>query len=134
MQQKRRRLRQRRPLGRVRQKLRVLLARRLSLAATKGNAQFLERLGLPVTRIGKVHESGPNVLDAIREGQIQLIIHTPLGSQAHDDGRALRGAAHQYHVPITTTLSAAQATVQGIRALRQKPLKVRSLQIHHGRR
>jgi carbamoyl-phosphate synthase large subunit len=104
-----------------------------SLTATKGNAQFLERLGLPVTRIGKVHESSPNVLDAIREGKIQLIIHTPLGSQAHDDGRALRGAAHLYHVPITTTLSAAQATVQGIRALRKKPLKVRSLQVHHRR-
>src|SRR5581483_614706 len=102
-----------------------------SLVATAGTAQFLEKLGLPVERIRKVSEGTPNVVDAIREGKIQLIINTPLGGQAHDDGMALRSAAHVHRVPITTTLSAAQATVQGIRALREKPLKVRSLQTHH---
>jgi carbamoyl-phosphate synthase large subunit len=102
-----------------------------SLVATAGTAQFVEKLGLPVERIRKVSEGTPNVVDAIREGKIQLIINTPLGGQAHDDGMALRSAAHVYRVPITTTLSAAQATVQGIRALREKPLKVRSLQMHH---
>jgi carbamoyl-phosphate synthase large subunit len=102
-----------------------------SLVATNGTAQFLEKLGLPVERIRKVSEGTPNAVDAIREGKVQLIINTPLGGQAHDDGMALRSAAHVYRVPITTTLSAAQATVQGIRALREKPLKVRSLQVHH---
>jgi carbamoyl-phosphate synthase large subunit len=102
-----------------------------SLFATQGTADFLERTGLPVERIKKVNEGTPNILDAMRAGKIQLVINTPLGGVAHDDGLAIRSAAHQYHVPITTTLSAAQATVQGIRALKQKPFKVRSLQTHH---
>ena len=80
----------------------------------------------------KVSEGSPNALDAIREGKIQLMINTPLGGQAHDDSLTIRSAAHQYRVPIMTTLSAAQATVQGIAALHKKPLKVRSLQAHHG--
>jgi carbamoyl-phosphate synthase large subunit len=104
-----------------------------SLVATEGTAEFLEKLGLPVERIRKVSEGTPNVVDAIRDGKIQLIIHTPLGGRSYADGKALRSAAHLYRVPITTTLSAAQATIQGIRALRQKPLKVRSLQVHHRR-
>ncbi len=103
------------------------------LAATDGTAQFLEKMNLPVERVRKVSEGTPNVVDRIREGAIQLIITTPLGGKAHGDGRAIRSAAHVYRVPIATTLSAAQATVQGIRALKQKPLRVRSLQAHHGR-
>jgi carbamoyl-phosphate synthase large subunit len=104
-----------------------------SLMATEGTALFLEKYGLPVNHVLKVSEGSPNIVDAMRQGQIQLLINTPLGGQAHDDGRALRSAAHLYRVPVTTTLSAAQATVQGIRALRSKPLKVRSLQVHHKR-
>jgi carbamoyl-phosphate synthase large subunit len=102
-----------------------------SLIATEGTADYLQRIGIPVERIKKVSEGSPNALDAMRAGKIQLVINTPLGGVAHDDGVALRSAAHQYHVPITTTLSAAQATVQGIRALKNKPLKVRSLQAHY---
>jgi carbamoyl-phosphate synthase large subunit len=83
--------------------------------------------------VNKVSEGSPNTLDLIRAGEIQLIINTPRGGQAHQEGAFLRGAAVQYGVPIVTTLSAASATVQGIRALRQKPLRVRSLQAHHGR-
>jgi len=103
------------------------------LVATDGTAQFLEKMGLPVDRVRKVSEGAPNAVDLIREGAIQLIITTPLGGKAHGDGMAIRSAAHVYRVPIATTLSAAQATVQGIRALKQKPLRVRSLQAHHGR-
>jgi carbamoyl-phosphate synthase large subunit len=102
------------------------------LLATRGTADFLEGAGLPVDRVLKVSEGSPNALDAIRAGNIQLIINTPLGSQAHDDSVAIRSVGYQYRIPITTTLSAAQATVQGIRALLTKPLKVRSLQAHHG--
>ncbi len=101
------------------------------LLATAGTAQFFESVGLPVSVINKVSEGSPNVVDAIRAGDIDLIINTPRGGQAHYDGALIRGTAHLYGVPILTTLSAAQATVQGIRALRQKPLKVRSLQVHH---
>ncbi len=102
-----------------------------SLVGTPGTAEFLEQNGIPCGRLKKVSEGTPNAIDAIREGKVQLVINTPLGGQAHDDGVAIRSAAHQYHVPIMTTLSAAQATVQGIRALRKKPLRVRSLQAHY---
>jgi carbamoyl-phosphate synthase large subunit len=102
------------------------------LLATSGTALFFESVGLPTSVINKVSEGSPHVVDAIRAGQIDLIINTPRGGQAHYDGTLIRGTAHLYGVPILTTLSAAQAAVQGIRALRQKPLKVRSLQLHHG--
>ena len=55
----------------------------------------------------------------------------PLGGRAYDDNVAIRTVAYMYRIPITTTLSAAQATVQGIRSLQKKRLKVRSLQTHH---
>jgi carbamoyl-phosphate synthase large subunit len=103
------------------------------LLATSGTAQFFESVGLPTSVINKVSEGSPHVVDAIRAGKIDLIINTPRGGQAHYDGTLIRGTAHLYGVPILTTLSAAQATVQGIRALRQKPLKVRSLQAHHSK-
>jgi carbamoyl-phosphate synthase large subunit len=81
--------------------------------------------------INKVSEGSPHVVDAIRAGQIDMVITTPRGGQARVDGELLRGTAAVVGVPLFTTLSAAAAAVQAIRALRQKPLKVRSLQVHH---
>ncbi len=101
------------------------------LIATEGTAHFLQRANLPVMPIAKVSEGSSAILDALRDGEIRLIINTSLGGQAHGDGRSIRNAAAKYRVPIVTTLSAAQATVQGIQALRKKPLKVRSLQEHY---
>ncbi|MBO9309603.1 MAG: carbamoyl-phosphate synthase large subunit [Chloroflexi bacterium] len=101
------------------------------LIATEGTARFLHNVGLPVTPIAKVSEGSTAILDALRDGAIQLVINTSLGSQSHDDGRFIRNAAAKYRVPIVTTLSAAQAAVQGIQALRKEPLRVRSLQEHY---
>lgn len=101
------------------------------LFATSGTAGYLESLGLPTQVIQKVSDGSPNIVDEIRAGKINLIINTPRGGQAHYDGALIRGTAHLYGVPIVTTMSAAMATVQGIKALRQKPLRVRSLQKHH---
>lgn len=67
----------------------------------------------------------------VEAGELQLIINTPLGQRAYDDSGAMRVAAIRHNIPLLTTLSAAQAAVNGIRALRQKELKVRSLQAHH---
>ncbi|MDX2160775.1 MAG: carbamoyl-phosphate synthase large subunit [bacterium] len=110
---------------------RDLSALGFGLVATRGTAAYLESIGLPVRTLHKVSEGTPNIVDAIRAGDIHLIINTPRGGQAHYDGALIRGTAHLYGVPIITTMSAASAAVQGIRALRQKPLKVRSLQVHH---
>jgi carbamoyl-phosphate synthase large subunit len=102
-----------------------------NILATDGTAAYLERLDIPVERIRKVSEGTPNVLDALRAGEIQLIINTPLGGQSREDGIHIRAAAYRFRVPITTTLSAAAATVQGIKALKHKPFRVKSLQAHH---
>ncbi|MBW4436199.1 MAG: carbamoyl-phosphate synthase large subunit [Pleurocapsa minor GSE-CHR-MK-17-07R] len=102
-----------------------------TLKATVGTAAFLRALNLPVEEIRKVSDGSPNIVDAIRGGQIDLIINTPRGGQAHYDGNLIRGAAHLYGVPIVTTMSAAMAVTQAIKALRLRPLRTRSLQKHH---
>lgn len=102
------------------------------LLATRGTADWLNQFGLEVEKINKVSEGSPNVLDAIRAGEIHLILNTPRGGQAHSDGNLIRGAAATYGIPLITTLSAAVATVQAIKMLQKNPLKVRSLQEHHG--
>jgi carbamoyl-phosphate synthase large subunit len=101
------------------------------IVATRGTAEWLQRLQIPVTTINKVTEGSPHIVDALREGQIQLVINTPYGSQAHDDGALIRSTAYQVNVPLVTTLSAAMATIQGIKRRREKSLQVKSLQEHH---
>jgi len=101
------------------------------LLATQGTAEFCARTGLSVESINKVSEGSPNAVDLIREGKIDLIVNTPLGSMAHGDGMLIRTAAVRYGVPLLTTLSAAQAAVNGIQALRAKDIRVRSLQEHY---
>jgi carbamoyl-phosphate synthase large subunit len=101
------------------------------LVATKGTAEILQSIDLPVEIINKVSDGSPHIVDAIRDGKINLIINTPRGGKAHSDGNRIRGAAAQYGIPLVTTLSAALATVQAIKMRRQKPLKIRSLQEHH---
>jgi len=101
------------------------------LVATQGTAEYLRGVNLPVTDMLKVSEGSPNIADAIRAGEIAMIINTPRGGQAHYDGNLLRGMAHLYSVPIITTMTAAAAAVQAIGATKRKPFKVRSLQTHH---
>lgn len=99
------------------------------LLATRGTAAFFASAGLPVEPVNKVSEGSPHVVDLIRRGEIHLIINTPLGATAHDDGRSIRVAAVRYGVPLLTTLSAAQAAVNGIRAMREAKWDVRPLQV-----
>jgi carbamoyl-phosphate synthase large subunit len=101
------------------------------LRATAGTAAALQRAGLPVTVAAKVGEGGHHIAAMVAAGEIDLIINTPLGQRAHDDSTAMRAAAIRHRVPLLTTLSAAQAAVGGIRALQEKELRVRSLQVHH---
>ncbi len=101
------------------------------ILATRGTASFFVQAGLPATPINKVAEGSPHAVDYIHQGKIDLIINTPLGPTAYDDGSQIRMAAIRYGVPLLTTLSAAQAAVNGIRALRDRALKVRSLQHHY---
>jgi carbamoyl-phosphate synthase large subunit len=99
----------------------VVLARRLSrlgfeLVATFGTAARLREVGLAVETIFKVNEGRPNIVDAIKQGEINLIINTPLGRASHYDEQAIRRAALQYNVPCVTTMTGAQALVEAITA------------------
>ncbi|MFN8471724.1 MAG: carbamoyl-phosphate synthase large subunit [Anaerolineae bacterium] len=101
------------------------------LVATAGTAEWLRRVGLPADVIPKVSDNSQAILDAIRTRQVDLVINTPLGRSAISDGRLMRMTARQHGVPLFTTLSAAAAAVNAIRALKTKALRVRSLQTHH---
>jgi carbamoyl-phosphate synthase large subunit len=115
----------------------VPVARRLveegfALTASAGTARILLEAGLAVEAVLKVHEGRPNIEDAIRSGQIQLVINTPIGRQAAHDDRYLRRAALDYAVPTVTTLAAARAAVEAIAALHREPeLEVVALQDIH---
>jgi len=100
------------------------------LYATPGTADFLRRVGLPVTYINKMADGSPHTVDLIRSGQVQLVLNTPLGPQAHSDGAEIRSAAITMNVPLLTTLSAAAAAVSAIQAMRQNNLNYRSIQTH----
>jgi len=100
------------------------------LYATPGTAKYLRQAGLPVRTVQKVSQGMPHVVSLIREGRVHLIINTPRGQRSHFDGMQIRRAALAMDVPLLTTLSAAAAAVAGIRALREKALKYRSLQDH----
>ena len=102
-----------------------------TLYATPGTAVTLEQAGLPVGYVSKANGPGMTTVDLIAQEKVNLVINTPLGQKAHADQIAMRAAAVQHSVPLITTMSAAQAAVSGIRALREKDLKVRSLQAHH---
>jgi carbamoyl-phosphate synthase large subunit len=78
-----------------------------------------------------VSEGSPHIVDLIEQGSIHLILNTPLGRRSRDDTQDVRAAAIRCNVPLLTTLSAAAAATNGIKALQDKALKVKSLQVHH---
>ena len=102
-----------------------------TLVATRGTARGLHAAGLPVERVYKVNEGRPNVVDLIKSGKLDLLVNTPLGGPSRFDEKAIRRAAVQHGVACITTLSAAAAVVNGIRAKREQPVKVFSLQDLH---
>jgi carbamoyl-phosphate synthase large subunit len=114
----------------------VPIARKLAeagfrLLATRGTAEYLRQHGLAVEVILKVSEGRPNGVDYVKNGEIDLIINTPLGKASFSDEGALRRAAVAYNVPCMTTLSAASAAVEGILAMQRGDPGVRSLQEYH---
>ncbi|MBP0012630.1 MAG: carbamoyl-phosphate synthase large subunit [Roseofilum sp. SID3] len=102
-----------------------------SVMATAGTRRVLRSKGLEnVQPIYKLHEGRPNVLDEIKNHNIQLIINTPSGEEAQADGRLLRRSALTYKLPIITTIAGAKATAEAIRSLKSSPLEVKALQDH----
>jgi len=103
-----------------------------SFVATHGTAAFLTAHGLPCDTVRKVNEGRPHVADLIRNGEIALVINTPLGAQSKADSYYIRRASLVYNVPYFTTLAAARAVSLAISALIADDLSVRSLQEYHG--
>ena len=101
------------------------------LIASRGTAVFLNAHGVPASMVYKVNEGRPNAADRLVNGDIQLVINTPLGRASFFDERALRRAAMLHGVPCITTLTGAAAAVSAIRALRSHSLAVRALQDYH---
>jgi carbamoyl-phosphate synthase large subunit len=114
----------------------VFPARRLeelgfTLFATRGTAAVLHRNGIRVTPVPKRSEGGPNVVDLIRAGRIDIVINTPYGRGPRTDGSEIRMAAAAARIPCVTTLPGALAAIQGIEALRRVMPAPRPLQDYH---
>jgi carbamoyl-phosphate synthase large subunit len=109
------------------------LARRLSamdftLMATEGTARSIEEEGIPVTRVKKIAEGHPNLIDHLIDGNVALAINTPNGKGARTDEGKIRASAVQHGVPCITTIQAAEAAVKAMEALRQEDMTVQPLQ------
>jgi carbamoyl-phosphate synthase large subunit len=96
--------------------------------ATGGTAKYLRARGIPVTPVLKVHEGRPNCLDYVVNGDVQLLINTPLGKHSQIDDYILREAALRNKIAYTTTISAASAASDAILALRSRKPSVKPLQ------
>jgi carbamoyl-phosphate synthase large subunit len=102
-----------------------------SIVATDGTRKFLASNGIATSPILKVHEGRPNITDAIKNGEIHLVVNTPAGKTSIHDDSYIRKAAIKHKVPYITTTAAAIATAMGISAHRQGHGTVRSLQEYH---
>jgi carbamoyl-phosphate synthase large subunit len=98
------------------------------LVATTGTARYIREHGVPCDSVKKVSEGRPNGIDLLVNGEVQLLVNTPLGKRSQKDDYSLRQVAITQRVPYTTTLSAASAATDAIQSLRDKPKTVRSVQ------
>ena len=98
------------------------------LLATAGTALVLERANIPVSKVKKLAEGNPNLIDYLKNDEVSLIINTPSGKGARTDEGRIRAAAVQSGVPCITTIAAARLAVEAMLVMRTKPMTVMSLQ------
>jgi carbamoyl-phosphate synthase large subunit len=103
-----------------------------TLFATTGTAAALKAAKIPVNALFKIGEGRPNALDMVKNGELALIINTPSGKVAREDEIKIRSTASSARIPVMTTLRAAAASLEGIRAIREHGLSVKTLQEFHG--
>ena len=101
------------------------------IVATRGTGKALSQNGISVEVIYKVHEGRPNIVDLIKNREIDLIINTPTGHRPRRDQVSIRAEAVAHNVPLITTISGAAASVNGIEALLKEEVHVQSLQEYH---
>ncbi len=102
-----------------------------SIVATTGTSKVLKKNGIDVQEVKKLGEGHPDILDLINNGKISLLINTPGGKQTRIDESKIRSAAVMHGIPLITTLSGAQASVNGIESAKQKGFDVKALQDYH---
>ncbi len=89
------------------------------IVATRGTAQAIRRMGIPVETINKIGEGSPHVVDWIEDGQVDLVVNTPVGTGARTDGYEIRTAAISRGIPCITTMAGATAAALAIGAARR---------------
>ena len=114
--------------------IKLLASLGFNTIATSGTQRYLAEQGVEAAKINKVLEGRPHIVDAIKNGGVQLVFNTTEGATALADSRSLRHAALLHKVPYYTTLSGAVAAAQGIKAYLGDDLKVRALQSYYGGR
>jgi carbamoyl-phosphate synthase large subunit len=102
------------------------------IISTSGTWAALKEAGVPVTKVHKIREGRPNVLDLVTNRDIDFIINTPSGKIPREDEVRIRNASLAQKIPIMTTVRAAQASANGIRSLQRSSLSVKTLQEYHG--
>ncbi len=98
------------------------------IVATRGTAAYFKSRGLPAEMVKKVQEGSPNIAEAIKNGEIAMVINTPTDAHSHADSYYLRRNALDYQVPYFTTIAGADAAVEGIELLKGGELDVQALQ------
>jgi carbamoyl-phosphate synthase large subunit len=109
---------------------RQLLEMGFEIIATRGTAKYLQAEGLEVRTVNKVLEGRPHIVDALKNGEVQLVFNTTEGAQSLADSFSIRRTALQQKVPYYTTIAGSAAATQAIAALRQGTLDVRPLQAY----
>ncbi|MBS0014139.1 MAG: ATP-grasp domain-containing protein, partial [Desulfobacterales bacterium] len=99
--------------------------------ATRGTREFLEKHGIAAETLGKLGHGRPDIVDAIKNRQVQLIINTPVGKASQEDDSYIRKTAIRFKVPYITTTAAATAAAKGIAARRTGEPEAKSLQRYH---
>ncbi|MDE6834097.1 MAG: carbamoyl-phosphate synthase large subunit [Ruminococcus sp.] len=102
------------------------------IIATGNSYRIIKDAGIPCEKIFKIYEGRPNIADQIANGEIQLIINTPAGKTSSHDDSYIRKSAIKHRIPYMTTMAAAKASAEGIKAIKHdKHFNVKSLQAHH---
>jgi carbamoyl-phosphate synthase large subunit len=114
--------------SRILPSVKLLASLGFDVIATSGTQRYLAEQGVAAKKINKVLEGRPHIVDAIKNGGVQLVFNTTEGTTALADSRSLRAAALLHKVPYYTTLSGAVAAAQGIKAYLEGDLEVHALQ------
>jgi carbamoyl-phosphate synthase large subunit len=101
------------------------------IMATEGTHRFLKEKGIDAVSVSKIGVVRPNLVDAIKSGQVQLLVNTPSGRKGSADSSDIRRVAIKHKIPYITTTAAAIAAAKGIAARREGAPQVRSLQQYH---